>query len=87
MTGSAAEAARGREGSGRGSQERTAKGKAICELRSQGRYIDACRVVQGLEPIHGAPLPSVWGRCVSVVGGGSYGEQLVLSANRQAGCR
>lgn len=34
-------------------EERTAKGKAICELRSQGRYIDACRVVQGLEPIHG----------------------------------
>eukprot|EP00429_Kryptoperidinium_foliaceum_P064943 CAMPEP_0176067008 /NCGR_PEP_ID=MMETSP0120_2-20121206/33443_1 /TAXON_ID=160619 /ORGANISM="Kryptoperidinium foliaceum, Strain CCMP 1326" /LENGTH=379 /DNA_ID=CAMNT_0017400619 /DNA_START=55 /DNA_END=1194 /DNA_ORIENTATION=- len=34
-------------------KERAAKGKAISELRSQRCYIDACRVVRGLDPVHG----------------------------------
>lgn len=33
--------------------ERAAKGKSIARLRSQERYIDACRVAKGLAPMHG----------------------------------
>jgi len=34
-------------------KELAAKGKTIAELRAQPRYIDACRVVRHLAPVHG----------------------------------
>lgn len=34
-------------------KERSAKGKEIAELKSEQRYVDACKVVKGLEPRFG----------------------------------
>jgi hypothetical protein len=34
-------------------KERTAKGKEVADLKAESRYIDACKVVKGLEPKNG----------------------------------
>jgi hypothetical protein len=34
-------------------KERAAKGKEVADLKGESRYIDACKVVKGLEPKHG----------------------------------